>query len=246
MIRRPPRSTLFPYTTLFQSQRLLHAFAGDVASDARVLGLAGDLVDLVDVDDPALGLGDVEIGGLQQPHQDVLHVFADVARFGERGRVGDREGDVEDARQRLRQQRLAHAGRTDQQDVALVELDLVVTGAVRVDALVVIVDGDGERLLGLLLADHVLIQHLLDLGRGGDLGDRLGDFPLFVLRQDLVTQGDALIANVDRRSRDELPDRVLRLAAEGATQVLVVRHGSLVWEGRGGRASRRFFLPAAR
>src|SRR5947209_10325965 len=24
MIRRPPRSTLFPYTTLFRSQRLLH------------------------------------------------------------------------------------------------------------------------------------------------------------------------------------------------------------------------------
>src|SRR2546430_11506808 len=33
MIRRPPRSTLFPYTTLFRSQdaRLLHAGARDVA-----------------------------------------------------------------------------------------------------------------------------------------------------------------------------------------------------------------------
>src|SRR2546430_12704660 len=29
MIRRPPRSTLFPYTTLFRSYRLL--FAGDLA-----------------------------------------------------------------------------------------------------------------------------------------------------------------------------------------------------------------------
>src|SRR2546422_6626718 len=30
MIRRPPRSTLFPYTTLFRSQRLLHG-VGDQA-----------------------------------------------------------------------------------------------------------------------------------------------------------------------------------------------------------------------
>jgi hypothetical protein len=36
-------------------QRLLHAFAGHVAGDADVLGLAADLVDLVDVDDADLG-----------------------------------------------------------------------------------------------------------------------------------------------------------------------------------------------
>src|SRR3712207_9556790 len=29
MIRRPPRSTLFPYTTLFRSKRVGHKFAGD-------------------------------------------------------------------------------------------------------------------------------------------------------------------------------------------------------------------------
>src|SRR2546428_9616648 len=41
MIRRPPRSTLFPYTTLFRSQRQLHAelipHAGDhLRGDERV------------------------------------------------------------------------------------------------------------------------------------------------------------------------------------------------------------------
>ena len=107
-------------------QRLLHALARDVARDARVLGLARDLVDLVDVDDAALALGDVEVAGLQQPHQDVLHVLADVAGFGERGGVGDGEGHVEDAGQRLGEQRLADAGRADEQDVGLVELDVVV------------------------------------------------------------------------------------------------------------------------
>src|SRR5204862_8025541 len=101
---------------------------------------------------------------------------------------------------------------------------------VRVDALVVVVHRDGEGLFRLLLADHVLVQHVLDLGRRGDLGDRLGDLALLVLRQDLVAEGDALITNVDRRAGNELPDRVLRLAAEGAAEVLIVGHLALVWE----------------
>ena len=90
-------------------QRLLHTFARHVAGDRRVLGLAGDLVDLVDVDDAGLGLLDVVVGGLDQLEEDVLDVFADVARFGERGGVGDRERHLQHARQRLREQRLAAA-----------------------------------------------------------------------------------------------------------------------------------------
>src|SRR2546430_5361690 len=31
MIRRPPRSTLFPYTTLFRSVHARHGYAGDIA-----------------------------------------------------------------------------------------------------------------------------------------------------------------------------------------------------------------------
>ena len=77
-------------------QRLLHALAGHVARDRRVVGLAGDLVDLVDVDDPGLGLLDVEVGGLDQLQEDVLDVLADVAGLGQRRGVGDRERDVED------------------------------------------------------------------------------------------------------------------------------------------------------
>ena len=72
-------------------QRLLDALAGDVARDRRVVGLARDLVDLVDVDDPGLGLLDVVVGGLDQLQQDVLDVLADVAGLGQRRGVGDRE-----------------------------------------------------------------------------------------------------------------------------------------------------------
>ena len=48
-------------------QGLLHAFARHVARDRGVVALAGDLVDLVDEDDAALGLLDVVVGDLQQP-----------------------------------------------------------------------------------------------------------------------------------------------------------------------------------
>ncbi len=112
-------------------ERLLDALAGDVARDRRVVGLAGDLVDLVDVDDPGLGLLDVEVGGLDQLQQDVLDVLADVAGLGQRRGVGDREGDVQDPCQGLGEQRLAAAGRAEQQDVRLLQLDLAVARGLR-------------------------------------------------------------------------------------------------------------------
>src|SRR6516225_9956967 len=81
-------------------------------SDLRLI-----LIDLVDIDDAALGALDVVVGGLQQLEDDVLDVLADIAGFGQRGRISHGEGHIEDARERLRQQRLAGAGRADQQDV---------------------------------------------------------------------------------------------------------------------------------
>jgi len=146
-------------------QRLLDAFAGDVAGDRRVIGFARDLVDLVDVDDPRFRLLDVEVGCLDQLQEDVLDVLADVAGLGQRGRVGDREGDVEDPRQGLGQQGLAAAGRAQHHDVRLLQLDVRLFGLGDLDPLVVVVDGDRERALGGLLADHVLLQDGVDFPR---------------------------------------------------------------------------------
>jgi hypothetical protein len=61
--------------------------------------------------------------------------------LGQAGRVGDREGDVQDLGERLGEQRLAAAGGADQEDVRLLQLDVRHLG---VDALEVIVDGDRE------------------------------------------------------------------------------------------------------
>ena len=106
-LRPPWGGTFATVPSRIFKQALLDALAGDVARDRRVVRLARDLVDLVDVDDPALGARDVEVGGLDEAQQDVLDVLADIAGLGQRRRVGDAEGHVEHARQRLCQQSLA-------------------------------------------------------------------------------------------------------------------------------------------
>src|SRR6185312_12389029 len=103
-------------------ERLLHALAAHVAGDARVLRLAGDLVDLVDVDDAALGALDVVVGGLEQVNNNVFDVLAHVAGFRQARGVGDRERHVEDASERLGEQRLAASRRAEEQDVRLLQL----------------------------------------------------------------------------------------------------------------------------
>src|SRR5262249_5081613 len=92
-------------------ERLLHALARDGAVDGRVVALACDLVDLVDVDDAALALLDVVVRVLEKREDDVLDVLADVSRLGEARRIGDRERDLEEARERLREERLPAARR---------------------------------------------------------------------------------------------------------------------------------------
>ena len=91
-------------------QSLLDALAGDVAGDGDVLGLAADLVDLIDVDDAAFGAFDIEVGGLQQAEDDVFHILADVSGLGERGGINDTERHVKDAGEGAGEQGFPGAG----------------------------------------------------------------------------------------------------------------------------------------
>ena len=204
-------------------QRLLHAFARDVARDRRVLVLAADLVDFVDVDDALLALLDVAAGRLQQLQDDVLDVLADIPGLGQRRRIDDGEGDGEELGEGLREQGLAGAGRADQQDVRLGELDLVAAARLLLDfdPLVVVVDRDRELLLGLFLADDVFVEELLDFlrDRQGRPGAAAGLEPV-VVRDDVVADLDALIADEDRRAGNQLADVVLVLVAERAAENL--------------------------
>src|SRR5438067_221642 len=93
--------------------------------------------------------------------------------------------------------------------------DGVVVGA-GLDPLVVVVDGDGKDLLGVVLADHVVVQEVEDLPGLGQLVEaHLGGLRQLLL-DDVVAQVDALVADVHAGAGDELLHLLLRLAAEAA------------------------------
>src|SRR5207247_7984960 len=77
-------------------------------------------------------------------------------------------------------------------------------------------------LLGLVLADHVLVQELLDLVGGGEAGLVGASLHPAVVRDDVVADVDALVADEDGGARDQLADVVLVLVAERATENFVV------------------------
>ena len=119
--------------------------------------------------------------------------------------------------ERLGQERLAAAGRPDQEDVRLLQLDVAALGAVR-QALVVVVHRHAQDALGLLLPDHVVVQHPLDLRGGGHAGPALDQRALVLLADDIGAELDALVADEHGRARDQLAHLVLALTAERAVE----------------------------
>ena len=99
---------------------------------------------------------------------------------------------------------------SDERDVAALLAGL--------DALVVVVDGDGQGALGGVLADHVALEEIANLDGLGQLVelDVIGVSEL--LFDDLVAQVDAFVADVHAGTRDELLDLLLALSAERALQ----------------------------
>ena len=202
----------------YLQQRLLHALAGHIAGDGRILALPSDLVDLIHVDDAPLGQLYVEIRRLQKAQQYILYVVTHIAGLGQCGGIGNGKGDLQHPRQRLGKQRLAGAGRTDHQDIAFLQLHILV--AAEINALVVVVHRHGQRHLGCLLPDNILVQHVVYL-----LGRRqlvhavytVGGRGVAVV-QDIHAQLDALVANSDTGTLNHAMDLTLRLAAERAAQ----------------------------
>jgi hypothetical protein len=97
-------------------------------------------------------------------------------------------------------------------------------GSARVDAFVVIVDGDRQRFLRALLADHVLVEDVIDLFRLRNVAkpEVLIDVLVELFLDDLVAELDTLIANVNARPGDQFPNLLLRLAAEATFQLTLL------------------------
>ena len=121
---------------------LLNTLARHVARNRRVIRLAADFVDFVDVYDAALGSFDVVVGGLEQLQNNVLDIFADIPRLGQGCRVRHGKRHVENASEGLRKQSLAAACWPDEQNVRFRQFDVGILARV-VQPLVVVVDGNG-------------------------------------------------------------------------------------------------------
>ena len=220
-------------------QRLLHAFTGNVARDANIVGLAPDLIDLVDVNDPDLGALHVVISILQQAQNDVLDIFADVAGFGQRRRVRDAKWNIENLRQRFGEQRFSRTGRPDEQDVALFDLHfgqwirLKRGGSVSrrrarlQNAFEMIMDSDRERFLRGVLTDYVLIKRAPDIYRLRNADRRRLPPRIFIqlFIEDAFANIDATVANINARTGDQLSHLGVAFATEGThRQVRGARH----------------------
>ena len=140
--------------------------------DGYVFGLSSDLVDFIDIDNSALCLFDVLISRLKKTKYDVLNIVPHIARFRERGSVGNGKRNVKHACKRTGQVGFSTTGRAYEQCVAFLDLDVFefireeLIGVIlapsdsqfRRKPFVVVMDGDGEYFFGMILTDDMLIE----------------------------------------------------------------------------------------
>jgi len=105
-------------------QGLLNAFTGDIACNRDIFRLSRNLIDFVNIDNPALCARNVAIRRLDQIEQNVFNVFADVAGLCQRGRISNGKGDIQHFCKRFCEKRLAASGRPDQQNITLFNFDI--------------------------------------------------------------------------------------------------------------------------
>ena len=153
-------------------QPLLHAFSAHIPGDGHVFAFAGNLVNFINIDDAALCPFDVSVRRLNQAQQHGFHIVPHIAGFRHAGRVCNGKGNVQDSRQRLGKIGLAASGRPDHQDVALLQLNIVILLRFPVDPLIMIVHRHAHGAFGPLLPDDILIQHLFHIGRQRQLNLR--------------------------------------------------------------------------
>src|SRR5262249_56440841 len=89
--------------------------------------------------------------------------------------VADGEGHIKDLGECAGQESLAAAGRTDEENVALIYFHIAVSLVAQTQTFVMIVNGDRQHLFGPLLADDILVELILDgAGRRDVCKDRFG------------------------------------------------------------------------
>ena len=205
---------------------LLHTLSGNVPGNRRIVALAGDLVDLINEHYPPLCLGHVVISFLEEACQDAFHIFTHIAGLGEYRRVNYGERDSKHLGDSLGQKSLAGPGRTDEEDIGLLQFDSIIRAVhkIVIDTLVVVVDSNRQHLLGPVLTDHVLIQEGLDVGRFLRViypsGIRLGSILARNIFEIVMSQLYAVAADETVNALEQVRDFPFRPAAEHAMPAL--------------------------
>ncbi len=171
-LRPPCGGTLASRPFEHLQQRLLHAFARHVAGDRHVLARLADLVDLVDVEHAALGRFKIEVGGVQQFQQQVLDIFAHVARFGQRRGVANGERHVQTCGPACGPTASCRSRWGQSSRMLDLSISTSRTFGPQHQPLVVAVDRHGQDALGVFLADDVFVELRDDFARRGNLGER--------------------------------------------------------------------------
>ena len=80
--------------------------------------------------------------------------------------------------------------------------------------------GNRQTLLGFVLTDDILIKKRFDVLRLWQIRPRRSCFRLIVVIDDLFSDINSFVANVNSRACDQFLDVIMRLAAIGATDKL--------------------------
>src|SRR6185436_2145722 len=99
----------------------------------------------------------------------------------------------------------------------LLNLD-VRTSSRQFDSLVVLIDRDGQTLLRFVLANDVLFEESFDLAGLGQRWPRSYRLSLLFIADNLITDVDALVADIDGGTCNEFLNFVLRFPAKRTTQ----------------------------
>ena len=73
---------------------LLHALAGNISCDRRILGFSRDLIDLVNINDAVLRAFNITVCRLDHFQQNILYIFADISSFRQCRRIRDRKRNI--------------------------------------------------------------------------------------------------------------------------------------------------------
>ncbi len=151
----------------------LHPPTTDI-SPARRFPLS-NLVDLINVDDPILGLADITIGPTNQLTHQVLNIATHIARFRKLGGIALDEGHPDQFGNRPNEVGFPHAGGTQKNHILFGVTRKILPLLRHSDVVIVVTKRNAEHLLRFVLPDDISVQI------GLHLFWKIGEFKLLFL-----------------------------------------------------------------